>query len=105
MHLRGGVCLVVGSTRMVSAIGDFSVGNPISGSEHNGVGEHDLHVLDCTSVFDDALPLEVRVVHILRVFRGGDVDFRLSFLTGDKRSADRGDESGLEITLVLVEVR
>lgn len=51
MHLRGGVCLVVGSTRMVSAIGDFSVGNPISGSEHNGVGEHDLHVLDCTSVF------------------------------------------------------
>lgn len=88
MHLRGGICLVMGSTWMVSSVGDLSVGNPIGGSEHNGVYEHDLHVRDCTSVFDDALPLEVRIVHILRVFRGGDVDFCLLFLAGDKRSTD-----------------
>lgn len=88
MHLRGGVRLVVGSTRLASPLGDFPAGDPIGGSERNGVDEHDLHVHNRAGVSDDALSHEVRVVHILRVFRGGDVGFHLRFLAGDKRCAD-----------------
>lgn len=83
MHLCGGFCLVVGSTWMVSTVGDFPFGDSIGGSECNRVDEHDLHVRDCASVSDDVVSYEVWVVHILRFFCGGDVDFRLLFLAGD----------------------
>lgn len=94
----------MGSTWMASSIRDFPAGNTIGGSECNCVDEHDLHVHNRTSVFDDAVPYEIRIVLILCVFRCGDVDFRLRFLAGDERCTDRGDEPGLEIALVLVKV-
>lgn len=104
MRIRRGICLVVGTAGVVGAERDIPTGNPICCAELERVCEHAFHIYSGAGVLDDAVPLEVRVVLVLRVLRGGDDGIGVLFLAGDEEYSDRGDGGGVEGALVLVQV-
>ncbi|KAK6152891.1 hypothetical protein DH2020_012530 [Rehmannia glutinosa] len=104
MHLRGGIRVVVGPTRLAVPQRDIPSGDPIGCAERHGGGEH-VGDLCSRAVFPEhALRNEVWAIHLLRVLRGGDDGVLLLFHAGDEEYSDRGDDAGLEESLVLEEI-
>ena len=88
MHVRGGVRVVVGPAGVAGAERDIPSGGPVGGAEHQRVGQHVLHVHHSAALPVDALPHEVRALHILRLLRAGHVDLYPLFLAGDEGDSD-----------------
>lgn len=86
LHLRicCWICLVLGSSGMVSSQWDFPTWNPISRSEYQCLRQHDLHLCHCASLHVDALPFEIWAVHILCMLGGDNEHLHSQVLAGDK---------------------
>ena len=72
LHLRGRVCVVMGSPLLVGAQWDLPNRDSLSCLECHCICQHVVHILRGANFLDYALPYEVRLVHLLWLLCVGD---------------------------------
>ncbi|CAL9074595.1 unnamed protein product [Musa textilis] len=83
---------------------DLPLGDPVGGAEHHRVRQHVLHLRRCSGLPHADVPHEVRAILLLWCLGFGDDHLRLLLRSRDQERAHRGDDRGVEETLVLVQV-
>lgn len=105
LHIRGGICVVVGTTGMVDPQRGVPSRDSLGRTERGRVQQHGLHFRDCSGFSLHALPLPVRPFCVfLCLDHRHDHLRRLLGARDQEHSHRRDDRESLEETLVLEQV-
>lgn len=103
--LRCCICMVMGTSGMASAEWNISSGDSISWTNCCCHRKHVDDIPNRSIIPQHALPYEVWVVHLLRIFCCRHDCLHLLLLAGDQEHSHWRDASRLETTLVLEEIQ